>query len=517
MNQLQKKKSWADRFLTIVERGGNALPDPATLFALFALGVMLISWLVSSVGVSFLHPGTGENVDVRSLVSKDGLDFILTKMVTNFTGFAPLGTVLVALLGIGIAEGSGLIGTGLRLLVLSAPKRLLTFVIVMAGVLSNAASEVGYVLLVPLAAIVFLAAGRHPLAGLAAAFAGVSGGYSANLVLGTIDPLLAGLSQEAARIINPDYLVNAACNYWFMLASVPLIAILGTLITEKLVVPRLGLYDGDEQPEEIHRLTKLEKRGLLYAGLSVLVLTALSVIGLVPENGFLRPTGTDDIYQSSFFKGIVAIIFIAAGVAGIAYGIGAKTISNDRDVMKGMANSMETLGSYIVLVFFAAQFVAFFNWSNMGLAVAIKGAEGIEAMGITHPIALMCIFILLSGFINLFMGSASAKWAILAPVFIPMFMLIENPLSPELVQLAYRIGDSTTNIISPMMSYFALIVAFIQRYDKKAGIGTVVALMLPYSIAFMLGWMVFFIFWYLLGLPIGPGSPILYEAAAAMP
>lgn len=517
MNQLPQKRSWTDRFLSIVEKGGNLLPDPATLFALFALAVMLISWLVSSMGVSFLHPGTGENVDVRSLVSKDGLDFILTKMVTNFTGFAPLGTVLVALLGIGIAEGSGLIGTGLRLLVLSAPKRLLTFVIVLAGVLSNAASEVGYVLLVPLAAVVFLAAGRHPLAGLAAAFAGVSGGYSANVVLGTIDPLLAGLSQEAARIIDPNYLVSAAANYWFMLGSVPLIAILGTIITEKLVVPRLGIYDGPEKPEEIHQLTPLEKKGLLYAGISTLALTAICVAGFIPAIGFLRPEEGVSIYHSAFFKGIVAIIFIAAAIAGIAYGIGAKTFRSDRDVMRGMSKSMETLGSYIVLVFFAAQFVAFFNWSNMGLAVAIKGAEGIEALGITHPILLMCIFILLSAFINMFMGSASAKWAILAPVFIPMFMLIQNPLSPELVQLAYRIGDSTTNIISPMMSYFALIVAFIQRYDGKAGIGTVVALMLPYSMAFLFGWMLFFIFWYLVGLPIGPGAPIIYEGVMGMP
>ena len=500
------KTSFVNRFLKVVEKGGNMLPHPATLFALLAFTVLLLSWIMSWFDPQVLHPGTGETIQVVNLMSREGLHLILTKTVTNFTGFAPLGTVLVALLGIGVAEGSGLIGTMLRLIVLKSPARLLTFVVVFAGVISNTASEVGYVLLVPLSAIIFLAAGRHPLAGLAAAFAGVSGGYSANLLLGTIDPLLSGLSQEAAQILAPDYSVNAACNYYFMFISTFLIAGLGTFVTEKIVIPNLGLYKGDVEPEEIHQLNKEEKRGLLYAIVSVVVMLGIMLWGLVPFDGFLRGVN-GELLKSPFLQGIVTIIFVMAVVAGIAYGIGAKTIKSDNDVMKGMGKSMETLGSYIVLVFFAAQFVAYFKWTNIGLITAIKGAEALQAMNM-GTIPLMISFIVVAAIINLIMGSASAKWAIMAPVFIPMFMMLG--MSPELTQLVYRVGDSVTNIISPMMSYFALIVAFIQQYDKKAGIGTVVSIMLPYSVVFFVGWTILLIIWMLVGLPIGPGAPLHY-------
>ncbi|HRD54643.1 MAG TPA: AbgT family transporter, partial [Flavobacteriales bacterium] len=299
------KRSGVDRFLAIIERAGNALPHPATLFAILALVVVLISWLADLGGLTATHPATGDPVTPKNLLSAEGLHFILTKMVANFTGFAPLGTVLVALLGIGIAEGSGLIGAVLRAVVLASPKRLLTFVIVLAGVVSNAASEVGYVLLVPLAAVIFLAAGRHPLAGLAAAFAGVSGGYSANVLLGTIDPLLAGLSQEAARIIRPDYLVNPACNYYFMFVSTFVIAGLGTWVTERIVVPRLGEYTGDEKPEVIREASSKERKGMLYAGLTVLAFVGFILSGLIPEQGFLRDPKTFEILHSPFMSGIV--------------------------------------------------------------------------------------------------------------------------------------------------------------------------------------------------------------------
>lgn len=499
------KTSRIDRFLSLIEKIGNALPHPATLFAGFAAFVVLLSWVVAQFDLSVIHPGTGEIVKPVNLVSAHGLHLILEKMVVNFTSFAPLGTVLVALLGIGIAEGSGLIGTVLRKIVLASPKRLLTFVIVFAGVISNTASEVGYVLLVPLAAVIFLAAGRHPLAGLAAAFAGVSGGYSANLLLGTIDPLLAGLSEEAARIIDPAYVVNPAANYYFMFASTFVISILGTWVTERIVVPRLGTYAGSEKPEEIRELNKEEKRGLNWSLVVLVLIIAFMLGGLLPENGYLRNPETGEILKSPFMSGIVAFIFLIAALCGIAYGVGAGTFKSDSDVMKGMAKSMETLGSYIVLVFFAAQFVAYFNWTNLGLIFAIKGAEVLKASGM-NDVALMTSFILVSATINLIMGSASAKWAIMAPVFIPMFMLLGY--TPEFTQCAYRIGDSVTNIISPMMSYFALIVAFIQRYDKNAGIGTVISTMLPYSIVFLIGWMLLFGVWVALGLPIGPGSEI---------
>lgn len=501
------RPSLVDRFLGIIERTGNALPHPATLFLIAALLVLVLSAIVGAFDVTVVHPGTKKTVAVVSLLTVEGLHRILTSLVTNFTSFAPLGTVLVAMLGIAVAEGSGLIGAALKLLVLSAPKKVLTFAIVFAGIMSNTGGEVGYVLLLPLSAMIFLAVGRNPLAGLAAAFAGVSGGYSANLLLGTIDPLLAGLSQEAARLIDTSYLVNPACNWYFMAASTFLIAGAGTFVTEKIVAPRLGDYTGSESAAAIEGLSREEKRGLVAALIATIAFVAFLLAGTVPAGGFLRDPETGDLLHSPFMSGIVAFIFFAGVLSGLAYGLAARTIRNDSDVMKSMAKSMETLGAYLVLVFFAAQFVAFFNWTNLGLVVAVQGAAFLQASGL-GPIPLMVSFIILSAIINLTMGSASAKWAIMAPVFIPMFMLLGY--SPELTQATYRIGDSVTNVISPMMSYFALIVAFIQRYDPRAGMGTLVATMLPYSITFFFVWTVMLIVWLIFGLPLGPGAPMTF-------
>ena len=504
------QSGWLSRSLTFIERVGNALPHPGTLFAMMALLVILVSAITAQFDLAVTHPGTGETIRPVNLMTRAGLHRIMENLVTNFTGFAPLGTVLVAMLGIGIAESSGLIGAALRKLVMSAPRRLLTFVIVFAGVMSNTASEIGYVLLVPLAAAIFLAAGRHPLAGLAAAFAGVSGGYSANLLLGTVDPLLAGLSEEAARIIDPAYTVSPAANYYFMAASTLLISATGTVVTEKLIVPRLGEYTGDEKPEELRDLTLAESRGLKFALAATVLLTLLLVWAAVPTHwfptaGFMRAPETGELLRSPFMHSIVGIIFIAGAATGIAYGVGAGTYRSDAQVMKGMGKAMETLGLYMVLVFFAAQFVAYFNWTNLGLIVAVNGANALEASGL-GPVPLMLSFVIVSAFINLFMGSASAKWAIMAPVFVPMFMILGY--TPELTQVAYRIGDSTTNIVSPMMTYFALIVAFVSRYQEKAGIGTVIATMLPYTVAFLIVWMALFVVWMVAGLPVGPGAAL---------
>lgn len=493
-------------FLATVERGGNALPHPATLFALLAGVVVVISAIAARSGLEVIHPGTGELIRPVSLASVEGLHRILTEMVTNFTNFAPLGTVLVAMLGIGVMESSGLIGAALRLLVLSAPKRLLTFILVLAGVLSNTASEIGYVLLVPLGGIIFLGAGRHPMAGLAAAFAGVSGGYSANLLLGTIDPLLAGLSEEAARIIDDSYRVNAAANYYFMVVSTFLIAGAGTWVTERIVIPRLGPYEGDEGENDenaMRALSPTERLGLLAALAAMGVFVLLLLWGTLPADGALRNPETGGLLRSPFLSGIVAFIFFGGTLVGVAYGVATGAFKSDSDVMNGMGKTISTLGSYLVLVFFAAQFVAYFNWTNLGLIVAVKGADALRSSGL-GDIPLMLSFVLLTSFINLFMGSASAKWAIMAPVFVPMFMLLGY--TPELTQTAYRVGDSTSNIIAPMMSYFALIVAFFERYDKKSGIGTVVATMLPYTIAFLIVWSILLMIWMTLGLPVGPGS-----------
>lgn len=498
-------KNFADKALNVIERVGNALPHPATLFGIFALIILVLSAILSAFGVSAVHPGTDETYEVINLLSRDGLHRILEEMVTNFTSFAPLGIVIVAMLGIGLAENSGLIAAIIRSLVIYSPERLLTFIIVLAGILSNVASSVGYVLLVPLAATIFLALGRHPIAGMAAAFAGVSGGYSANLVLGTIDPLLAGLSQEAAKLVDPAYLVNPTANYYFMIVSTFLIAGLGTWITEKIIVPRLGKYDAtNTDMEEVERLSPLEKKGIKRSLWVLLGLVALILIGIIPENGILRGEG-GDLLTSPVLSGVVAIIFIVAGLMGLVYGVAVGKYKNDSDVMKGMSESMKSLSNYLVLVFFAAQFVEYFNWSNIGIVLAIDGAEFIKSLSL-GLIPLVILFVIFSGMINLVMGSASAKWALLAPIFIPMFMFLGY--TPELTQVVYRIGDSVTNIISPMMSFFALIIVYFQRYDSKAGIGTLVATMLPYSVMFFIGWIILLIIWLLMGWPLGPGAGI---------
>jgi len=508
---MTKKASFVERFLNWTEKVGNALPNPATLFAIFALSAILLSGVAAFFGWDATHPTTGNIIEPVNLVSKEGLHRIMLEMVYNFTSFAPLGIVIVAMLGIGIAESSGLIGAVIRLMVLSAPQRMMTFVLVFAGVLSNTASDIGYVLLIPLAGTIFLSLGRNPLVGMAAAFAGVSGGFSANIVLGTIDPLLAGLSEEAARIIDPVYEVNPTANYYFMFVSAFLIAVVGTFVTEKIVAPRLGEYHGNEKPEEIKKLDKDEKKGLKWAGIVSLVLTGLVLWGTIPENGLLRIAG-ESVLRSPVIKGVIALLFIFAATAGIAYGIGSGKFKSDDDVVKGMGGAVKTLAAYIVLVFFAAQFVAYFKWSHLGEIMAINGAIFLKSINI-GTIPLLLLFIILAGTINMAMGSASAKWAIMAPVFIPLFM--ELGYSPELSQVVYRIGDSVTNLISPMMSFFALIIAFFQKYDEKASIGTVVSTMLPYTFVFFIAWTILLVIWVYLGLPLGPGAPLYYQGELA--
>lgn len=500
-------KSLFARFLYVVEVGGNALPHPASLFGLLALGVLVFSWIGSYLDWQAIHPATQETVNIVNLLSKEGVHRIFLEMVDNYTGFAPLGIVMVALLGIGIAESSGLIGAAIRLFVIKAPAKMLTFVIVLAGILSNTASDLGYVLIIPLAGIIFHAVGRHPIAGMAAAFAGVSGGFSANLFIGTIDPLLAGLSTESARILDENYYVLPTANYYFMAVSTFLIAFLATWISNRIIEPKLGKYTGDVPAEPINPLTDRERKALRWVVYGIIAWMALILLTTLPENGFFR--GPDNsLLRSPLLKGFIALLFFAAGSLGILYGGITGKFKRDEDVVKGMVESFKTLAAFMVLVFFAAQFVAYFKWSHLGLVIAIEGADLLQRMNI-GMIPLLIMFIILSGFINMFMGSASAKWAILGPVFIPMFMLLGY--SPELSQAVFRIGDSVTNIISPMMSFFALIIVYFEKYDKKAGIGTLISTMLPYSMLLFVFWSLLLVGWALLNLPLGPGAPIYYE------
>ncbi|MBQ8803948.1 MAG: AbgT family transporter [Tyzzerella sp.] len=505
------KVSLYNRWLNGIESIGNRLPHPIALFAVFAAAVVVISAVCSMLGIS----ATGElivdgelqetTVTAVSLLSREGLTYMLTNVVSNFTTYAPLGVVLVAMLGVGVAEQSGLINTLLKSAVKITPAKFITPAIVFLGVMSNIASDAGYVILIPLGAMMFRACGRHPMAGLAAAFAGVSGGYSANLLIGSLEPMLAGISQTAATIIDPAYEVSVMGNYIFLFVSTFLITILGTFVTDKIVEPRLGVFSGDvldEEDDSLRVVTDLERKGLRNAGIVALLYVAIIVIACIPADSFMRnengalfgnPTST-------FLNSIVILITLLFLLPGIAYGKTVGTFTKQNGVCNAMSKSMGSMGSFLALAFVSAQFINYFNYTKLGTIIALNGANFFKNVNI-GLIPLMIIFVLFSAFMNLFMGSASAKWNILAPVFVPMFMLLGY--SPELCQLAYRIGDSCTNVITPMMTYYAVIITFAQRYDKKAGIGTITATMMPYSIVFLIGWTIMMVVWLAVGLPIG--------------
>ncbi len=504
----KQKKGLFQRGLDGIETVGNKLPHPVTLFALLAFAVLIISAIVSATGVSVEHPGNpGEMVTVNNLLNKEGIAYIFTSMVDNFVNFAPLGVVLATMLGIGLAERSGLISACLRGFVLAIPNSLITGGLVFAGIMSSVATDAGYVVLPPLGAVIFAALGRHPLAGLAAAFAGVSAGFSANLLLSSLEPLLGEMTISAAAIVDPTYAegMNIAMNYYFVIASVFLLTVVGALVTEKVVEPRLGKYKGD-YTENLTGLSKIEKKGLIYAGLSLLATIIAASFLIVPEGAPLRGEG-GAIIQSPFMSSLVVVIIIAFFIPGLVYGMVTKSITSDKDVANQLSDTMGSMGMFIVLSFTAGQFVAYFSESNLGMVIGVYGAEFLQNVNLSG-IPLILLFIIIAGFINIFIGSATAKWAMMAPVFVPIMMGLGY--SPELTQMAYRIADSTTNIISPLMTYFAIVIAFAQKYDKKMGIGTLISTMFPYTIFFLLAWTVMLIVWMQFGIDLGPGSPIHY-------
>ena len=518
----QKKAGFFQRALDKVEIIGNKLPQPVTLFAILMVLVLLLSWIFGGVTVD--HPGKEagllgrdgqpvEYIEVINLLSKEGFQKIFTQMVKTFADFPPLGLVLVVMLGIGVAEHSGMIAVALRVFVSKVPKYLITFSIVVAGMVSSVAADAGYVVLIPLGAVIFMGMGRHPLAGIAAAFAGVSGGFGANFLPTGLDPMIAAFTEPAAQIIDPNYTVNPLSNYYLMAASVPLIGLAGTWVTEKILVPRLGPYhpEGEIIVEGNDKISADEKRALKWSLFSVLVILIMIAITIIPADGLLRGDIDPETGKRSmrpFYDSLVPIMFIIFFVAGLVYGIVAKTIKNDKDVSDMTAKAMATMGLYIVIAFVAAQFVAYFNWSNLGSVLAVKGSDGLKAIGFTGG-PLLVAFIIVASLVNLIMGSASAKWALLAPIFVPMLMLMGY--SPELTQAAYRIGDSYSNILTPLLPYFPLVIVFAQKYVRNVGIGTLISMMLPYAIAFMIIRIPMLLIWIWLGLPLGIEGPIYYS------
>jgi aminobenzoyl-glutamate transport protein len=501
----------SQRFLDGVEWVGNKLPDPAFLF-IFAL---LITWAASAglarVEFSEVDPRTKEPIRVLSQLTAPSLVSFLANMVKTFVEFPPLGLVLVSMLGVGVAEHTGFIPAALKSLLRLTPRRLLTPMLLLVGILSHNVGDPGFVLVIPLGAVMYAAAGRHPLLGITTAFAAVGGGFSANFLPSGLDPLLQGFTQKAAQIIDPEIVVNPVCNWGFMSASCLVIIGVGWYVSDRIIEPRLLRLRVDGEATEASLIIRLEPRELrgLLAGLAVL---AACLIGLAwsvwpSDSPWRTPEGSLVGRDVPLMKAIVPLIFLLFLLPGVVYGYVAGTVRSHRDIVRGMTKSMDTISYYLVMAFFAAQFTAAFTQSNVGVLLAVKGANTLAALNLPPQVTILGI-ILLTAAVDLLIGSASAKWALLSPIFVPMLMSLG--LSPDLTQAAYRIGDSTSNIITPLMPYFPLVVVYSQRYVKSAGIGTLTSLMLPYSMSFLVTWSLLLIAFWSLGIPLGLQATYTY-------
>ena len=492
------------RILEFIERTGNRLPDPAVLFIALLVIVWVASLAFSFVSWEVIDPRTGEALKVVNQLSGSSMAAFMSAVVNNFAHFHPIGVVLVAMLGIGVAEYTGFINSALRAMLRVTARWLLTPMIILVGIVSHTAADAGYVMVIPLGGVIFYAAGRHPLAGIAAAFAGVSGGFSANFIPSAIDPLLQGISQSAAQILDSSITLNPLNNFFFTATSSLLIIALGWLITDKYVEPRLESNAIDEEigdTPSMEALSEAESRGLKSALMALAIGVALLVVSAVPADSAWRGAGGSlTELGAPLMSSIVSLIFILFLIPAVVYGIRAGTVKSSKDIIDGMTKTMETMAYYLVIMFFIAQFIYAFSQSNLGVLMALKGAAALKALGLPSALTITGI-VILTGLLNLFVGSASAKWALIAPIFVPMLM--ELGISPDLTQAAYRIGDSTTNIITPLMPYFPLVVVYCQRYIKNTGIGTVTALMLPYSVTFITVWTVFLLLYWMVGLPLG--------------
>lgn len=502
MNNVKPAPPRIQRWLNSLETAGNRLPNPVLLFIYFCIAILVFSALAEYLGFSAQHPLSKETIAAKSLLSADGIKWMVANAVGNFIHFAPVGSVLVAILGIAVAEDSGLLSHVLQRLAASAPPHLLSSFVVFAGVMSSIGFDSGYVVLIPLAALIFRAAGRSPLAGIAAAFAGVSGGYSANLLLGPVDAILSGISTEAMALVAPERGVLTSGNYYFTLVSTAFITITGAWVNEKIVEPRLSKpvkrkVNDEQAPTESPVLKSAMRRVALFSALFLLLLLWL----VIPADGLMRNPDPKGLAALPLLNGIVVFIALYATLSGIIFGYSTGKYKRHHDWIAGMESGISSLSGYIVLMFFAAQFVNYFNWTGLGAISAINGANWLAGLALSKT-SLLVGFILISASINLLIGSASAKWALMAPIFIPMLFLLG--IDPESAQMAYRIGDSSTNIITPLMPYFGVVVAFMQRHDKSAGMGTLMALMLPYSVIFLLAWSLLLSLWLAAGLPLGP-------------
>ncbi len=506
--------SLASRALNAVERIGNRLPDPVFLFLWLIGGLLVLSMVGAGLGWSAVNPVTGDQLVAKSLLSAGNLEQLIIGMPRTLADFPPLGIVITIIYGASVAERTGMFATAIRGALLNAPRSILTPVVVITGMVSHHASDASYVVVIPLAAVIFAAAGRHPLAGLAAGFAAVSGGYAGNLFPGASDALILGITEPAARLIDPSYSVNIAGNWFFIVGVVFVFTPIVWFLTDRVIEPRLGVWKPSEgvaapNASEKQPLTAAEKRGLKFAGLALLGMIALwALLTFIPGSPFVDSEVDPEQKFNPLYKSLVAFFAITFFVTGGAYGAGAGTIQSHRDMVTMMRDGIAQLAPYIVLAFFAAHFVAMFNWSGLGPILAVNAAAGLKTLALPAPLLLICV-VFVSCFFDLFIGSASAKWSALAPIVVPMFMLLG--ISPEMTTAAYRMGDSVTNIATPLMSYFPLILTFAQRWDPRFGLGSLMATMLPYAGAFLVAGLAMVAAWVAFDLPLGPGVGVHYE------
>jgi len=502
------------RVLNGIERIGNKLPDPVFLFLWLIGGLIVLSLVGAGLGWSAVNPVTGDTLAAKSLLAPENLERLIIGMPSTLTDFPPLGIVVTIIYGASVAERSGLFTTAIRAALLNAPKAILTPVIVITGMVSHHASDAAYVVVIPLAAVIFAAVGRHPLAGLAAGFAAVSGGYAGNLFPGAQDALLLGITEPAAHLIDPSYSVNIAGNWFFIVGVVLVFTPIVWFITDRIIEPRLGPWVPKDAPpataDEKQVVTADEKRGLAFAGLTILAMIAVwALITALPGSPFIDPEAEPAQRFNPLYKSLAAFFALTFFMSGAAFGIGARSVTSHRDLVRMMREGIVQLAPYLVLVFFAAHFVAMFNWSGLGPILAIHAAEQLRQINMPAPLLLICV-VLVSCFFDLFVGSASAKWSALAPIVVPMFMLLG--ISPEMTTAAYRMGDSVTNIATPLMSYFPLILTFAQRWDPRFGLGSLMSTMLPYAGAFLIAGLSMVALWVALDLPLGPGVGVHYSA-----
>lgn len=488
-------------FLQWVERIGNKIPNPFLLFVYLIALLMVASAVISWFNITAVNPTNGEIIHVKNLLSVEGIQWILPNVIKNFSGFTPLGSILALVIGAGLAERVGLLQSLMYKMASKVNARYASYMVIFIAFFSHISSDAALVVMPPLGALIFLAVGRHPVVGLLAAIAGVGCGFTANLLIVTTDVLLSGLSTEAAKAINPAVQVSVIDNWYFMAASVILLTIVGAILTDKFVEPRLPVYQGARN-EEMKKLTPEQNRGLMASGIAALVFIGLVALLVVPEAAPLRNPKTGGIIPSPFIQGIVPLIILFFFVISVPYGMVTKQIRSASDVPDLLVDPMKSMAGFIVMVFPLSQFVAFFNWSNMGKFMAIGLTDVLENLGMTGiPAFLGLIF--LSALLCMFIASGSAIWSILAPIFVPMFMLLG--FHPAFAQIVFRVADSSVIPLAPMSPFVPLFLGFLQRYNKEAKLGTYYSLVLPYPIVFFVVWLLMLVGWYLLGLPIGPG------------